>query len=111
MDVRDPAAGDRSWVWWRCSTSRRGLVGDEGDGHGGALGAWGKTRGRLGRLGELDRGHNTGVGGGTRGRRTQWGGSTVAQINSGENLRDTRAVLGEIRAWKVAHLECRLWGA
>jgi hypothetical protein len=73
-------------VWWRRSTSRRGLARDEGDGHGGALGAWGKTRARSVRHGELDCGHNTDVGG-TRGCRTRRGGSTAARINSGEKLR------------------------
>jgi hypothetical protein len=62
MDARDPTAGDRSWVRWRRSTSRRGLAGDEGDSHGGALGAWGKTQACSGRHGELDHGHHAGSG-------------------------------------------------
>jgi hypothetical protein len=32
-----------------------------GDGHGGALGAWGRVQARSGRHGELDRGHHTGA--------------------------------------------------
>jgi hypothetical protein len=43
-------------------TSRRDLVGDEGNDHGRALGTWGRTRSRSGRHGEHDRGHNAGVG-------------------------------------------------
>jgi hypothetical protein len=38
-----------------------GLAGDEGDGHGGALGAWGIARARLGRHGKLDRGYHDGA--------------------------------------------------
>jgi hypothetical protein len=99
MDARDPTVGDRSWVWWCRSTSRRGLARDEGDSHGGALGAWGKTRARSGRHGELDRGHHAGAGapkgaehGGVDQRRR---GSTPAS-----NYADTRAATGEIRAWE-----------
>jgi hypothetical protein len=61
MDVRDPKAGNRSWVRWRRSTSWRGFAGDEGDGHGRALGIWRKDRARLGRSGGLNRGRNTGA--------------------------------------------------
>jgi hypothetical protein len=49
-------------VWWRRSTSWQGLTRDEGDDHGGALGAWGKTRARSGCHGELDSGNNAGAG-------------------------------------------------
>jgi hypothetical protein len=56
MDVRDPTAGDWSWVRWHRSTLRRGFAGDEGDGHSRALGVWGKARARLGQSGELSHG-------------------------------------------------------
>jgi hypothetical protein len=99
MDARDPTAGDRSWVRWHRSTSQRGLAGDEGDGHGGALGAWGKTQARSGRHGELDSGHLAGAGalkgaehGGADQRRR---GSTLVS-----NYADTRALTGEIRVWE-----------
>jgi hypothetical protein len=90
-------ADDRSWVRWRRSASRRGLAGDEGDGHSGALGAWGKTRARSGRHGKLDCGHHTGAGapeGAEHDGADQLRcGSTLAC-----NYADTRAVTGEIRA-------------
>jgi hypothetical protein len=90
-------AGGRSWVRWRRSTSRRGLAGDEGDDHGGALGAWGKTRARSGRHGELGHGHNAGMGapeGAEHGRVTQRRrGPTPAS-----NRAKTRAVNREIGA-------------
>jgi hypothetical protein len=99
MDVRDPTVGDSSWVRWRCSTSWQGLAADEGDGHCGALGAWGKTRAHSWRHGKLDRGHNASAGapkGAEHGEVAQWlSGSTLAI-----NYADTRAVTGEIRAWK-----------
>jgi hypothetical protein len=99
MDARDPTASNRSRVWWRCSTSRRGLAGDEGDNHGGALGAWGKTRARSGRHGELDHGHNVGAGASEGAEH-----SGVAQRRCGStparNYMDTRAVTGKMRAWE-----------
>jgi hypothetical protein len=42
----------------RRSTSRRDLAGDEGNGHGRALGTWGRTQAHSGQSGEHDRGHN-----------------------------------------------------
>jgi hypothetical protein len=42
----------------RPSTSRRDLAGDKGNGHGGALGTWGKTQAHSGQSGEHDCGHN-----------------------------------------------------
>jgi hypothetical protein len=56
MDARDPTTGDRAWVRWRRSTSRRSLAVDEGDAHGEVLGAREKAQTRLGRRGELDSG-------------------------------------------------------
>jgi hypothetical protein len=62
MDARDPTAGGRTRVRWRRLVSRRGLAGDEGTGHGEALGAWGIARARSGQSGELDHGRKTGMG-------------------------------------------------
>jgi hypothetical protein len=38
------------------------VTGDERNGHGRALGAWGRAQARSGRPGELSPGHNTGAG-------------------------------------------------
>jgi hypothetical protein len=110
MDAQDPTAGDRSWVRWRRSTSWRGLAGVEGDGHDGALGAWGNTQARSWRHGELDRGHHADAGapeGAEHSGVDQWRrGSTPTS-----NYVDTRAVTGQKGHGKVAHLECRVRGA
>jgi hypothetical protein len=45
-------------VRWSRSISQRGLAGDKGDDHSGALGSRGRTQVRSGRHGEHNRGHN-----------------------------------------------------
>jgi hypothetical protein len=60
MDVRDPTAGDRSWVRW-CRSSLRSCRRRGGQPQR-ALEALGKARARSGRHGELDRGHNADAG-------------------------------------------------
>jgi hypothetical protein len=62
-------------VRWRRSVSRQGLVGDEGGGHGGALGTRGKAQARLGRHGKLDRGHHAGAGAPESVGQLRWAGA------------------------------------
>jgi hypothetical protein len=80
-------------VRWRRSVSRRGLAGDEGDNHGGALGAWGIARARLGQHGELDRGYHAGAGA----RRTQ---NTARQANGGAD--QLRRGIARALGWYLA---------
>jgi hypothetical protein len=64
--------------------SRRGLSGDEGDGHGEALGVWGIARARSGRFGEPSHGCKTDMGQ-QRAQNTARR-PTTARINSGEEF-------------------------
>jgi hypothetical protein len=80
-------------VRWRGSTLRRGFTGDEEDGHGRALGDWGKARAHSGRHGGLKSGHNVGTGapeGAQRGGVAQ----RRRKLAPASNYADTRAVSG-----------------
>jgi hypothetical protein len=46
---------------WHRSVPRRGLTGDEGAGHGGALEAWSLAQAQSGRSGGLSHGHHAGA--------------------------------------------------
>jgi hypothetical protein len=97
MDARDPTAGDRACVRWHRSILRRGLAGDDGDGHGGALGAWGRTQARSVRQGEHNYGHNANVEapeGAERGGKAQ----RRRKPTSVSNCATTRTINREIEA-------------